>query len=330
MVSLYGENSIDTILGREQLYNALSEEQNQKILAKIEGRKPKSFDEFAEVLKVCGYEVKGGENKYISVRAKGQKKFTRLKSATLGEAYTKNSITDFIESSQGSDSLSQPTLNKFIDIKAKSSPGFAYWAKLQNLKTLVDTHSYLVENNLNFDDMKALVYEKEVAISNFEIEKESIQNKINRQKEISILRNHLISYVKNRKIFDEYKKSGYNKTFKEQNAEILESFNETRKYFDEYKKLRKIEKLPSMAEIKEEYAELKSARESYYEELKTHKEELKLLKILKSNAMELLGVDGDGEKLKSEKEVKQERIEAINTQKERILKQQKYKKKQAR
>lgn len=38
-----------------------------------------------------------------------------------------------------------------------------------------------------------------------------------RQKEISDLQGQLIIYVKNLKVFDKYKKGGYNKNFKEKN-----------------------------------------------------------------------------------------------------------------
>jgi len=44
------------------------------------------------------------------------------------------------------------------------------------------------------------------------------------------------------------------------------------------------------------------------------------------NAMELLGVDENGNKIKSEKEIKREREEAIKAQKERLTKEKKYKK----
>ena len=340
---------IDIILNRQSKFDVLEAEEVKKIKDQMQEHldskridlRPKDFNELLEMLKICGYEIKGLENKYISVRAKGQKKFTRLNAKTLGDEYTRNNIIDYIEnyiSSQNKNSSIEkveniipikPRLNKIIDVKnsekAQANMGYEKWAKLQNLKTLADTHSYLIANNLNFENIKDMVSEKEDTVTLLENQKEIMQKYTERQKEIGILQNHLINYVKNRKVFEEYKKSGYRENFKEENAEALELYNHAKKYFDEYKATHSKEKLPTMQELKTEYAQLKQKKSSYYDELKSRKEELKLLRTLKINAMELLGVKEDGTKMKTEKEIKREREELIMAQKERLAQEKKYK-----
>ena len=342
---------IDLILNRQSKFNVLGEEQikqaKENIQRKLDGGsgradlRPKDFDEFLAMLKSCGYEVKGLEHKYISVRAKGQDRFTCLNAKTLGDEYVKNNIIDFIESyisppSQAShveeiqnNFIVQPSLNKIINVannpKAQASVGYERWAKLQNLKTLADTHSYLVTNNLTFSDIKDMVSEKENEIMALENEKDTMQKQTERQKEIGVLQNQLIKYVKNRKVFEEYKKGGYSKTFKAENADALEAYSQARKYFDGYKAAHGIEKLPTMQELKDEYAMLKDKKDSFYDRLKERKEELKLLKTLQTNAMELLGVNESGNKTKTEAEEKQERDQLIKAQKERLAQERKYK-----
>lgn len=49
-------------------------------------------------MELQGYEIKRGQ--YISVRAKGQERFIRLKAQTLGERYSVEGITKRIEKSR--------------------------------------------------------------------------------------------------------------------------------------------------------------------------------------------------------------------------------------
>lgn len=343
---------IDIILGRKSDFSPLEKKVRQAFEEKIREAsgnssldfpnfRPKDFAEFVKLLEACGYEIKGLEHKYISVRAEGQKKFTRLNPKTLGEAYTRNRITEFIE--QYSSPISRPSskievenslmpepkLNRIIDVKnnakVQANVGYERWAKLQNLKTLADTHSHMAANDLTFDDVKMMVSEKEAEIATLESQKNLIEQYSERQKEISVLQNHLINYVKNRKVFDEYKKSGYSKTFKAENAETLEAYSCARKYFDEYKAAHGAAKLPTMQELRSENAELKAKKSDFYDELKARREELKLLKNLKLNAMELLGVNENGDTTKAEKEIKRERSELIKIQNERLAKERTFK-----
>lgn len=116
--------------------------------------------------------------------------------------------------------------------------------------------------------------EKEEVIKVLEAQKETVQRYTDRQKEIVVLQNHLIQFVKNRKVFEEYKKSGYIKIFKGDNADALEAHNQARKYFDEYKKLKGIEKLPTMQKLKTEYIKLNKIKSDFYDKLKAERDEL--------------------------------------------------------
>lgn len=58
----------------------------------------KDFEDFLRLMELQGYEIKRGQ--YISVRAKGQERFIRLKAQTLGERYSVEGITKRIEKSR--------------------------------------------------------------------------------------------------------------------------------------------------------------------------------------------------------------------------------------
>jgi hypothetical protein len=66
----------------------------------------------------------------------------------------------------------------------------------------------------------------------------------------------------------------YSKNFKEENADALLNYDNARKYFDEYKAAHGIEKLPTMQELKEEYAKLKEIKSFYYHDFKALKKGL--------------------------------------------------------
>ena len=104
------------------------------------------FEDLLLRLQREGYEIKRG--KYVSCRAPGQERFTRMK--TLGVDYTEETIASRIAG--GSRPSRRPKqrngrINLLIDIqnnlKAQQSAGFAHWAKLNNLKQAARTMNFL-------------------------------------------------------------------------------------------------------------------------------------------------------------------------------------------
>ena len=98
-----------------------------------------SFEELLSRLQAAGYEIKTG--KYISCRAPGQERFTRLK--TLGADYTEETIRERIEGKRTRAAkipkqAEQRGVSLLIDIensiKAQESRGYEQWAKIHNLK----------------------------------------------------------------------------------------------------------------------------------------------------------------------------------------------------
>ena len=109
------------------------------------------FEDLLLRLQREGYEIKRG--RYVSCRAPGQERFTRMK--TLGVDYTEETIASRIAG--GSRPSRRPKqrdgrISLLIDIqnnlKAQQSAGFAHWAKLNNLKQAARTMNFLTEHGI--------------------------------------------------------------------------------------------------------------------------------------------------------------------------------------
>ena len=103
-------------------------------------------------LQAAGYEIKPG--KYVSCRAPGQERFTRLK--TLGADYTEEAIRERIEGKRAraakAPRADRGGVSLLIDIensiKAAQSKGYEHWAKIHNLKQAAKTMNFLTENKI--------------------------------------------------------------------------------------------------------------------------------------------------------------------------------------
>lgn len=108
---------------------------------------------------MTGYEIKQG--KYVSCRAPGQERFTRLK--TLGVDYTEEALRERISRTR-THTVKAPKpqrsgINLLIYIqnciKAQESKGYEHWSKIYNLKQAAKTLNFLTENNLTtYEDLE--------------------------------------------------------------------------------------------------------------------------------------------------------------------------------
>ena len=108
----------------------------------------KDFEELLSRLQAAGYEIKRG--KYISCRAAGQERFTRLK--TLGAAYAETAIEERIKGVYAAktkplrdDSIIRLVTDIESRIKAGQSAGLEQ-AKINNLKQAAKSLNFLTDN----------------------------------------------------------------------------------------------------------------------------------------------------------------------------------------
>ena len=129
-----------------------------------------TYDEFLDLMKSKGYEIKDAEispeaHKYIGFRAPGQERWIRGRAKSLGEDFSKERIRERIEEkariraermkrlTKRNPSMIDTTQDKFAE-----SPGLMRWAEKQNLKAAAQIQSKLAEMGLDsFDALDAKI-----------------------------------------------------------------------------------------------------------------------------------------------------------------------------
>ena len=155
-----------------------------------------------------GYELKRG--KYISARAPGHERFTRLK--TLGADYTEEALAARIagrarpsrqpKQQDGKISLLIDIQN---NIKAQQSAGFTHWAKLNNLKQAAKTMNFLTEHGIsNYGELESKLTAISARRDTAHAEIKRIES---RSAELALVMKHAGTYRQLRPMYDQYRQS---------------------------------------------------------------------------------------------------------------------------
>jgi hypothetical protein len=264
-----------------------SREQLKMIIDNILKHNPSTFDDFIKMLEAENCEFKHSRR---SVRLPGMKGFIRLNG--LSNDYTEDTILERIsgkrkartkqndEAEQSSQLYVSSTpkdrgFSLLIDvqnsIKAQNSPGYERWAKIFSLKQAAKTLIFLQDNNL--DDLGKLSEVAQKAKDDFNALQTRIHAISSRLDEISNLQKHIASYSKTRDIYTEYKRRKYSKKFYLENEKAIEDCKKAKAFFDE----QKLEKLPTIKSLKQEYAKLLAEKKTLhagYHPTKNHMQEI--------------------------------------------------------
>lgn len=185
-------------------------------------RKADSFEEFLELMKLGGYEIKHG--KLMSFRAGGQERFTRGK--TVGLNYTEERIRQRIHQKHQKTVMPKTRntgINLLTDIenniKAKQNAGYKHWAKLNNLKQAAKTLNFLSENNI-FQYQQLLDKIKDVN-DLFDETGAKMKEAEKRMTELSLLIKNLANYHQTKPVYDKYRQTKFKDKFKTENESQL-------------------------------------------------------------------------------------------------------------
>ena len=257
-------------------------------------KKPKTFDEFLQLMKSAGYEIKQG--KHVAFKGAEQKKFIRFRS--LGVGYSEDEIRAVIDGkapqreqkkAPKEQAKPQKSVNLLVDIQAKlqqgKSKGYEQWAKVFNLKQMAQTINFLRENNL----MDYAELEKKTAevTTTFDELNTQIKTAEKRMAEIKVLQTHIINYMKTRDIYTDYRKAGYSKKFYAEHEGELILHKAAKVAFDELG----TKKLPTIKTLQAEYSELFSAKKNAYGGYRQAKKEMQDILTAKENIDRLLGLE---------------------------------------
>ena len=241
-----------------------------------------SFEELLQRLQAAGYEIKRG--KYISCRAQGQERFTRLK--TLGADYTEEAITERISGKRTraakAPKIEQRGVSLIIDIensiKAQQSRGYEQWAKIHNLKQAAKTVNFLTENKIEqYADLVARIDEITAAS---EQAADALKGVERRLADMAVLIKNITTYQKTKPVYEAYKKAKNKEQFRAAHESDLILYEAAAKA------LRAANvggKLPSVAALQAEYAQLTEPNDALYADYGKLKKQVKEYDTMKRN-----------------------------------------------
>ena len=279
-----------------------------------------SFEELLQRLQAAGYEIKPG--KYISCRAPGQERFTRLK--TLGADYTEESIKERIAGKRTKAAKApkeQRGVSLLIDIensiKAQESRGYEQWAKIHNLKLAAKTMNFLTEHKIEqYADLVSRIEEQWAKIHNLkqaaktmnfltEHKIEQYADLVSRIEEINaenektadalksvekrlanmaVLMKHVTTYQKTKPVYEAYRRAKDKDAYRAKQESSLILHEAAAKAL----KTAGVSKLPNVAALQVDYEKLREQKEALYADYGKLKKQVKEYDVIKQNIDSIL------------------------------------------
>ena len=244
-----------------------------------------NFEELIKRLQEMGYEIKTG--KYISCRAPGQERFTRLK--TLGAAYSEEAIKERIKGvyiAKAKPLREDRGIRLVVDIensiKAGQSAGYERWAKIHNLKQAAKTMNFLTENKIErYGDLESKIADIMTA---HDAAAKAVKQAESRLSDLSLLIKHAATYRQFKPIYDEYRKSPDKEKFLRGHESQIILFEAAAKALKEMQ----IKKLPDLAALRKEYDALNDKKAALYEDYRKAKKQMQEYGVIKKNVDSIL------------------------------------------
>ena len=245
-----------------------------------------SFEELLSRLQAAGYEIKPG--KYISCRAPGQERFTRLK--TLGADYTEEAIRERISGKSACASKAPRAdrggVSLLIDIqnsiKAQESRGYEQWAKIHNLKQAAKTMNFLTEHKIEqYAELTAKIAEVTAAS---EQAADSLKEVEKRLTDMTLLIKNISTYQKTKPAYAAYRKAKDKEKYRAAHESDIILHEAAVKAL----KAAGISKLPNLAELQGEYAKFQEQKEALYTDYGKLKKKVREYDVIKQNIDSIL------------------------------------------
>ena len=254
-----------------------------------------SFEELLQRLQAAGYEVKPG--KYISCRAPGQERFTRLK--TLGADYTEEALKERIEGRR-TRAAKAPRADRGVSllidiqnsIKAAQSRGYEQWAKIHNLKQAAKTMNFLTEHKIEqYADLTAKIAEIQ---SESEQAADALKSVEKRLADMAVLMKNVSTYQKTKPVYDAYRKAKNKEKYRAGQERAIILHEAAAKSL----KAAGVTKLPNLATLQAEYEKLQAQKEALYADYDKLKKQVKEYDVIKQNIDSILQAEKQPEREK--------------------------------
>lgn len=275
-------------------------------------RNPKDMEELFRMLEEEEYQIRRGKNP--AIKGKEQKRFIRFRS--LGDGYTDKDLEKTIageiehdpeirKKNQGG--KPEKKVDLLIDIQAKlaqgKGAGYERWAKVYNVKQIAKALLFLEEHGIR--DLDSLSARAKEASDKFSELSATIKSSEKRMAEIVALKTHILNYSKTRDVYVAYRKSGYSKKFFEEHREEITLHKAAKQAFTELN----VEKLPTIKQLNEEYAELLARKKEAYREYRQAKQDMTDFATAKYDIERFLNIEQEGEKAEEQTKEKQKKEE---------------------
>lgn len=258
----------------------------------------KNFDDFLRLMAAQGYEIKQG--KFISFRAPGQERFTRLRASTLGDGYDLQDVLSAIEGKEKRPGRSERKISLAVDIQAKlaagKGPGYERWAKVFNIKQMAAALAYIQDNNLT--DYEQLAKKATEAADRFHVISEQVKQTEQAMKTNAGLKAATVQYAKTRPVFEQYKATKYSRKFLAEHEADLELYRAVQA---EMCSLLGGAKLLKMDVLKEEGRKLTAKKKQLYGEYRKARRDMQEIVTIKANIDTLMGYTEPGRKQEKER-----------------------------
>ena len=254
-----------------------------------------SFEELLTRLQAAGYEIKPG--KYVSCRAPGQERFTRLK--TLGADYTEEAVRERIAGRRTKVAKApreQRGVSLLIDIensiKAAQSKGYEQWAKIHNLKQAAKTMNFLTEHKIEqYADLVSRIEEMSAESGQAA---DALKNAEKRLAEMAVLIKNVSTYQKTKPVYDAYRKAKNREKYRDGQEQAIILHEAAARSL----KAAGIAKLPNLAALQSEYEALQAQKEALYADYGKLKKKVREYDIIKQNIDSILQADRQPEREK--------------------------------
>ena len=258
-----------------------------KLKIAVDGLIPQvsSFEELLSRLQGLGYEIKPG--KYVSCRAPGQERFTRLK--TLGADYTEEAIRERIEGRRTRTAKAPKTergVSLLIDIensiKAAQSRGYEQWAKIHNLKQAAKTLNFLTEHQISrYEDLTAKITEIQT-----ESDKagDALKEVEKRLADMAVFIKNVSTFQKTKPVYDTYRKARNKERYRAAHEGTVILHEAVAKSL----KAAGISKLPNLAALQAEYEKLQEQKETLRADYGKLKKQVREYNVIKQNIDSIL------------------------------------------
>ena len=266
-----------------------------KLKIAVDGLIPQvsSFEELLSRLQGLGYEIKPG--KYVSCRAPGQERFTRLK--TLGADYTEEAIRERIEGRRTRTAKAPKAergVSLLIDIgnsiKAAQSRGYEQWAKIHNLKQAAKTLNFLTEHQISrYEDLTAKITEIQT-----ESDKagDALKEVEKRLADMAVLIKNVSTFQKTKPVYDTYRKARNKERYRAAHEGTVILHEAAAKAL----KAAGISKLPNLAALQTEYEKLQEQKETLRADYGKLKKQVREYDVVKQNIDSILRQNGELER----------------------------------